>query len=197
MQGVSESHASSEEIAAFIDGSLTETDRTELEAHLEVCAGCRREANEVAQFLRERSSRRRWLVAAPIAAAIVGLLLLYPGSRSPLPDRSVQVERGAEATAQREALLPVEVIAPPEDVPIEPAALAFVWRGLETGTTFRLTLTDDSGRPVWSTEVSDTTVTLPVTVALEDGERYLWYVDALLPDGREASSGVRILSMAP
>jgi len=66
-----------------------------------------------------------------------------------------------------------------------------LWSAVAGEPTYRLTLTDASGQPVWTTTTTDTSITLPPNVILQQRKRYFWYVDALRADGRAASTGVR------
>ena len=59
-----------------------------------------------------------------------------------------------------------------------------------------VTVADAGGDPVWRTETRDTAVVLPPDVSLEPGARYVWFVDALLPDGGSATSGVHRFEIA-
>lgn len=77
------------------------------------------------------------------------------------------------------------------------AGLRFVWRSAGPAATYRLTLTDPSGAPVWTSSAPDTAVVLAETVKLEGGRAYFWYVDALLPDGRSATTGVQQFRTSP
>jgi hypothetical protein len=45
--------------------------------------------------------------------------------------------------------------------------------------------------------VADTTVTLPDSIRLESGVEYRWWVRASLADGRQLSSGMQRLLVAP
>ena len=190
-------HVPSELIAAYVDGALEDHEVREVEDHLSVCVSCRMEAGDVESFIRRRRTSRRWKIAAPAAAAVLaGIIFLGPGafeSGGPPPSNL----RSIQDAAEREAVLSVDVVAPREDEPVPADAFTFVWRSLAEGSAYRLTMTDESGRPVWSAETSDTTATPEADVKVDPDRTYLWYVDALLPDGREATSGVHLLTTRP
>jgi len=60
----------------------------------------------------------------------------------------------------------------------------FRWQGVEAGTKYRFELTDDTGRSLFETEVEATSLKLPDSVALKEGESYTWEVSTRTPDNR-------------
>jgi hypothetical protein len=84
----------------------------------------------------------------------------------------------------------IDVLAP-RDRPVDAAAIVFSWRPVEGASTYRLTVTDSSGAPLFTTATSDTTAAPPAGTTLRRGSSYLWYVDGLTSDGHTVSSGVR------
>ncbi len=67
-------------------------------------------------------------------------------------------------------------------------APVFLWKEVQPGQKYGFELRDKTGRVVYETEVSATSLTLPATVPLAEGTPYTWEVSARLPDGRKYSS---------
>ena len=67
-------------------------------------------------------------------------------------------------------------------------APVFLWKEVQPGQKYGFELRDETGRVVYETEVSATSLKLPATVRLAEGTPYTWEVSARLPDGRKYSS---------
>jgi hypothetical protein len=50
---------------------------------------------------------------------------------------------------------------------------------------------------VWTESTSDTTLAPRAAAKLSRGGSYFWYVDALGPDGRSATTGVQRIQISP
>jgi hypothetical protein len=85
----------------------------------------------------------------------------------------------------------LDVYSPAENAIVSRADLRFIWQKDGPDAMYRFTLSDRSGLPLWQTTTGDTTLAVPDTLALTTGEGYLWYVDVLLPDVQQATTGVR------
>jgi len=187
------SHLEAGDVAAYLDLKLSADDRSRVEVHLAECAECRRELVEVRRVLGNLPRFRRWHLLVPAAAAAAALfVILGPPERDRRP-APVGRERGPRGT-ERAAL--IAVVEPGVGAAVAPGPVVFTWRGVGTGATYRLTVTDERGDVVWSANTADTMATLPARIGLERGRRYAWYLDALLPDGRSVTSGVRAFVVA-
>ena len=182
---------STELLSDRLKGLLSPEDEQALEAHLAECLECRRVATEAALLLGEEARRRKWVVAAPAAAlaaaAALALFVILPAGEHGPPVRDTMrsgSDRGLES------LPAVEITLPVAENSVQPDSVRFVWRRAAPEALYRLAVTDSAGGRVWETTTSDTTAGIPSDLGLEAGRRYFWYVDALLPDGSEASSGV-------
>lgn len=187
-------HLSAAQVAAYLDRVLPAVARERVAAHLVACSECRGEVRAVARALRPRRWTR-WYVVGPAVAAAAASVVIAVG---PSLRRSVPAEptvRGAPA-APAEGIPRLPVVAPPADATVAPDAMTFVWHAAGRDAHYRLTLTEPDGRLAWTNETSDTTLQVPRSIALARGRTYYWYVDALLPDGRSASTGVRRLHTA-
>lgn len=183
-------HFEADTVAAYAEGRMDPDERARFEDHLAICAPCREEMIAVRRIL---DTRRTSLLRSPLllaAAASVVLLVAVPLIR-----HGGENQPGPGAVLHRSfptAGAPVETVAPLNDAEVQGGTpLRFVWRNEEEGSTFRLTLLDEEGNLVWSTNTGDTTVAVPEEIRLDRGGVYFWYVDALSPDGRSATSGPR------
>jgi hypothetical protein len=187
------SHLSSEEVAAYIDGAISGSDREQIESHLADCEECRRELVEVRTALRQFRRTPDWRIIAPAAvaaAAVIALLALPSLLSDPDSARDVRV-RGPDESVRREGVPLIAVVNPLDGSTIEMTeGLVFHWRAPAADASYQLTLGDDAGEVVWTLSTTDTLVTLPESVRLGPGSIYYWYVDALLPDGRSATTEV-------
>jgi hypothetical protein len=177
--------------AAYVDGRLVAEDLAWVEAHLAECDACRLEIVAVRRLLRRRTRRFAWLAVAGLGVAAALLLVLFrpseqDGSRKP-------PLRGGDASVVE---APV-AIDPPANAMISTESIRFTWRGSGAAVSYRLTLTDERGDVVWSTQTTDTAVVISRSVRLGSGRVYYWYVDALLPDGRSTTTGVHRFDVRP
>jgi hypothetical protein len=180
-------HPSSEEVAAYLSNALTANDRATLEAHLAVCAQCRREVTSARRLIRSQGSSTalRWAVPAA-AAAVVAIVLL-----SPLRSGRVETlaKRAAEDAAVSATMPKIRIVSPASGDTVKGDQVVFVWQRVGNEPLYRLTLTDASGHAVWTRDTSDTTVALPTSLSLAKGQSYFWFVDALGADGIALTTG--------
>ncbi len=175
-------HLETGEVASYLDRALAPDEQARVEAHLADCADCRRELIEVSR-LRHARFRSRWWVLGPALAAAAAALLFV--TRSPDTPATEPVLRDGGEPA-----LTIGLVAP-GDSAVSPGSLTFTWRSAAPRASYRLTLSDERGDVVWSATSIDTTQRPPSRVSWRTGRTYFWYVDALLPDGRSVTSGVR------
>jgi hypothetical protein len=188
-------------VERYVAGRLNEPDLSALETHLLTCATCREEVRlgsvvraelgaGAAQTLRPTRLRRGpWLMLGAAAAAAAIFVIARPISR----DGS-----GGPLVRGRDEGMPVIAdVSPAPRAVVSAASLAFVWHPAGTGAQYRLTVTSGQGDVVWTGASADTIQRLPPSARLQIGKSYLWYVDALLPDGAAATSRVRRFTLAP
>jgi Putative zinc-finger len=191
----SRDHLSAADAAAYLDGRLDPADRAHAEAHLADCNECRHELVELRVMLATRGTsdgaavvRRRRRLSVPLGMAAAAVLLITVATT--LRRSNPIVERApSDAGSARLA-----THGPRDGVSSE--RVVFVWASAEPGSSYRLTVTDSAGAPVWSTSTTDTVLALPAATKLLSGRRYHWYVDALVGDGHTITSGVRSFSTA-
>lgn len=184
-------HLSSEEMGAFLANSLSDSERDAVERHLVECAECRSELVQgqraVASAPQSKRLRQsRFVLIGGLAAAAVLLITLMPRDASVRP--GTPVERDASGLTLPAAAR-VEIVSPPVNGELDTSSRMFTWKR-DGSSAYNLTVTDESGRTLWSGSTSDTTITLPADVRLERDTRFFWYVDALRSDGRSITSGV-------
>lgn len=181
-------HPDPEDLAAYLDGRVSDRDGERIEAHAAECPECRREIADVTGTLARLGAARRWRVWAPAAAAaaVLAVLLLGAPRIDDGSDGAVRF-RGPDPAAEPAEIL---ISSPPTDGTVGRDGLAFVWRSTGPDASYQLTLTDGEGAVVWEMETTDTVVSLPDTIDLEPGSAYHWYVDALLRSGWSTTSGV-------
>ncbi|MGH8700005.1 MAG: hypothetical protein ACREVR_02360 [Burkholderiales bacterium] len=77
----------------------------------------------------------------------------------------------------------------------------FRWQEIEAGVKYRFELTDDTGKSLFETDVTGSSLTLSASVQLRVGVAYTWELSARLPDGKRyvsagdfsiATSGLRV-----
>jgi hypothetical protein len=183
-------HLGPETVAAYAEHRLNEVERADVERHFAECSICRQEMVQVVRILRSRSRFRSAGMVTLAAAAVLAVVVLRP----PPPAEPVFTEvRVREAIADDSR---VPVILPDTLVTIGDLPLRFVWRSVEPGARYHFALADESGTRIFSIGSPDTAVVLPDSVRLEEERTYQWLVDALRPDGRAVTSGVRFLRIA-
>jgi len=183
-------HFEADTVAAYAERRLPASERARFEEHLATCASCREELVAICRILVSRRTSRLRTSLHFAAAASVVLLVSVPLIRYGRDDGAglgPAPHRGSPAPG-----VEVETVLPQAESEVPwGAPLRFVWRDIGEGGTFRLTLLDEAGNLVWTVDTGDTTAVAPEHLPLERGGTYFWYVDALSPDGRSATSGPR------
>lgn len=184
-------HLTSEELAAYLDRKAMPEEKARILAHLDACESCREETADLVRLLhrRDRQKARRLVVPLAAAAAVAGVLLVGPSLHQGTgrPEASF---RAPAAASSAEALVRIRVESPASGAIVPPDSVAFAWDAVEEGAVYRLTVTDESGEPLWVHETSTTSLRLPSDVELVPGRKYFWFVDVLLADGSTGSTGV-------
>lgn len=182
-------HLSEAVIAAYLDGGLDAEEAHQVRLHLDACDECRAEIVDVQATLEHLSRRSRRRIPTLVAAAVAGLLLI--GGPIILSSDQEPTLRGPDGAATLTNELIITTISPGAGEVVPFGELRLSWRSTNSGALYVVTLTDEGGDPLWTTETRDTLVSVPASVVLEPGGTVLWYVDALLADGRSATSGVQ------
>jgi hypothetical protein len=178
-------HLSSDELAAMVDGGLPATRRAFVSAHLAVCRECRSELALVTRIVEtappRRPASRPWVPLSLGIAAATALLFVSLPLRHRHPGSTADVRSTVlSATA-------ISVIAPTAGSSVGATAVRFSWHAVPGVSTYRLFITDSAGVPVRTLPTTDTTVNQFSPPLVEAGS-YFWYVDALRVDGSSISS---------
>jgi hypothetical protein len=184
-------HLTDEDLAAWLDGTLTGAARTRAEQHLIACDECRNVVVQAGGTLVSRKRTRAWPWAGVGLAAAAALVILVV-SRGPTSFTTTDSLERAHAPVT-EDVPRFEARAPETRSAIARDSLAFAWEGEPEGTVYQLTISDERGGVVFTTRTTDSTFVLPrdSATALVRGQVYYWLVEALLPDLRSATTAVR------
>lgn len=170
-------------IASYLDRRMSDIERERFENHLAECPECRQAVIEAESLLkRVRPTWRVNKVVALIAAVLV--LVAVDLKVQQRDDLSAPTTTRATSTADS------GLIAYGPSGEVTRSGLRFVWSPLAGAISYKILLVDASSLPVWSAAATDTSISLPATVALRTGENYLWVVDALASDGTTHSTGL-------
>ena len=186
----SSAHLTSEEIAAYVDDTLSEADCARVKSHLADCAACREEIVSVSRLVEAAPRSRRRFVAFSAIAAVAAVMLVFlvrPSNDSGLTTGGRL--RGPQHPAISEGVTAVRAIAPVGEQTSN-AGIVFAWHPLSPSAAYHLTLTDDQGGKLWVAPTNDTTLQLPKGISLLPRRSYYWYADVLQEDGSTATTGI-------
>jgi hypothetical protein len=173
-------HLDSGAVAAYLDRTLSPSDRARVEAHALECEQCRRELIEVTRLLRARPHPRQWYLPLGVAAAAALVLFVL----WPRPGEEPLGSPGYREPAVTTTVSPV-VIAPRG---VSDAARSLVWTAVPHADRYRLAVFDGTGQVLWESQTSDTTAPLPDSLRLHTGTSYFWKVEAQTSWNRWVSS---------
>ncbi len=184
-----------EDVAAYLDGRLSDEARERVESVLAGSAEARAELVEASRLIatipvRQTQPKRPWVLVSAVAAAAVLALVMGPSLSQKPATQQIATERRAPVSPGSG----IRTLSPEDGALIgwsgARADVRFTWAAVP-GATYQLTVTDAEGRTVWQADTTDTTLVLPQTVELSGPASYYWNVDALAPDGSSATTGVR------
>lgn len=194
-----------ETVAALTSGSLDAGDRRAALAHLSECSLCRSAVSSIVRALATRdlgrampaSSQPLWRRVVPIAlpaAAAATIVLVFAMPQD--TDRLRESSRVPLLTVPIESLPPHRAptillgSAPVPTSPLGsvPAVYELRWGAVDGADRYRVTVFDEIGSVVFETELDGLMATLPDSVGLVPGERYLWKVEARLEFDRWTAS---------
>ncbi|HUE95411.1 MAG TPA: zf-HC2 domain-containing protein [Longimicrobiaceae bacterium] len=177
-------------VAAYLENACEVEERRRVEEHLAACAECTAELVGLDDTIRALSTRKRGRVAIPlvafgVAAGIGALIVLRPPDvPAPLPSEVPPIVQ----RSRPEARSSIEVLEPAPGAIVAEGEVVLRWAPIEVEARYLVTVTTSDGDSVWALLTPDSAAAIPVP--LDPGGEYLWYVDALLPGGSTASSGV-------
>jgi hypothetical protein len=191
-------HPSAGDVSAYLEGTLSQTVRMQLQAHLAECAECREEMVELSRMLRMQPQQRpvvRWAVGLGIAATLALMVGRLPGGPGTTPSGtpSAPLERGLSTEEDGQ----ISVWSPTAGASLRRDSLVLAWSPAGgSDVRYRTTVSDSSGRVLWTASTPDTILRVPPSLFLPGGRTYYWYTDALLSDGRSLTTGVQEFRMA-
>jgi anti-sigma factor RsiW len=184
-------HLDAAMMAAYLEGASDPGERSRVEAHLAECSECCAELIALDQTIRTLPARKRGRVVIPIvalgaAAAISALIVLRPADRpAELPAEAPPIVQRSQPAARSS----IAILAPAPGATVEAGEVVLRWAPIEAQARYLVTVTTSEGDSVWALLTPDSAAA--ISVALDPGGEYLWYVDALLPGGGTASSGIQ------
>jgi hypothetical protein len=181
-------HLTDSEMARYLDRRVSLEERDRIEDHLASCAECREHALGTQQVLRR--ARRPRMVATGSVLAAAAVVLIWIAGVEPAKDRSAQQLRGV--ASNNTGLI---AYGPTGDAKRQ--SLRFVWGSAPGAASYRLSVTAADGAQVWSQSGVDTVASLPRSINLRAGAKYMWVADAVLRDGSTRSTGLREFSLIP
>lgn len=191
-------HLDAGRMAAYLERACDAAERSRIEAHLAECADCCQELVAVDETLRTYPGGRRGRVTIPIvalaAAAVLAVLIVFRPSGEGGPGQST-VQAPILQRSEPEKRTSIAIRGPEAGEVVEARDVILRWAFLEPDARYLVTVTTADGDSVWAIMTADTSSQIPID--LEAGGEYLWYVDALLPDGSSASSGIHHFRVSP
>jgi len=188
-------HVDSKLLAAYLDRTLTDSISSDVEQHLAGCPQCRADLLDVTRVIRAHRARTRvrpFVYLTGVAAAVVLIVVAVVGTGSRPTGEATDIVRGSTD----EGVLRLSVQTPMDgDIVTNPGAV-LRWASAGASVFYRVTVTDIEGDEVWSGMTGDSSIALSDVQGLARAGRYFWFVDALLPDGRSATTGVHQFEVA-
>lgn len=186
---------SPEQIAAFIDGRVSNEERALIEAHLADNPAARAELVDAARIVAKapgrRASRMRFApIAAIAAAAVFAIVLLKPGS-----SETRSAPQPAERRGVTEQARAIEMVSPLEGGTLDSHG-AFTWHAVDGGS-YTIFVLDEAGKTIFQGSIIDTVQPMPAALLKNGAGRYYWSVDALMSDGSSVTSGAREFVVNP
>jgi len=203
-------HLNESDIAGFLDGDWSRHEQARIERHLEECAACREAVVDVRRIAaaydpastelpRLKNSAGRtgrnpkwvWAVAGTALAASLTFVILNRASDEGAALQSGVRSREPSGYGSRPDLV---IASPADDAKISGDSILFQWKG-RGQSSYRMTILDETGAPVFSRDTPDTIVVVSTSPVLAPGHSYFWRVD-VISDGVVATSPIRTFRVA-
>lgn len=171
-EGTFGQHLEESEVAAYVDGAVSDDALAQFQAHLATCAECRAEIAEVLRITASlpsprRVPRRLRIPAAAAAAAAVVVLLAWP--RAPNEIAPLHREAAVTTTVAPRPLMPLGTVD---------SVTAFVWSSVPFADNYRVRAFNNEGTVIWERITVDTAAPRPGAGILQAGPSYYWRVEA-------------------
>ena len=146
---------------------------------------------------KDRERRRRGtLVLAPLLL-LTGVVVVVFVGRPSVPDPVDGLESGIVRSAPTVEQRSIAVTVPAPGGTVSRTDSVFAWRPVAANATYRVRILTTAGEEVLRAETVDSTVIVDVGRLTPAGLRYYWVVDAILEDGRTATSGMNEVHVMP
>jgi Putative zinc-finger len=206
-----------EQLAAYLDGHVSEQQRQSLERHLADCAYClksvagamadrRHAAPATPAWLRQKAQaqvgeaksknwRWAWVLAPALACLLVAVVLLETPRRTVMPPTAVATSPVAQtgdavpgATRNLQSgTEQLRLLAPASGALLESNRLRFEWSATPNATSYRIRITTADGALVWEARSEQPSAQAPSGLKIAPGSYFAW-VTAYIDDGRELQS---------
>ena len=182
-------HLGPQLMASYLENACEANARSQVEAHLAECTDCCEELVALDETIRTLPTRRRGrlllpLVAMGAAALLAGLIVFRPSDQRTGPSNATPIVQ----RSQPEERSSIAILRPESGAVVEAREIVLRWAPIEPEARYLITVTTSEGDSVWALMTPDTEAA--ISVALDPGGEYLWYVDALLPGGGTATSDI-------
>jgi hypothetical protein len=189
---------SDEQLAAYVDGEIDADAAADVATHALYCSECRALIADVLDAAPVPAAPRRLRRLAPAltAAAAAAVVLFFVARPAVVFDAREPVLR-VPSELQSEDAPRLAPLAPAEASVLVPDGLDFAWQDAGAGTTYRFTLSDETGTVVWSERTEHASLRVPseIGAALMSDRTYYWRVEALLPSLATATTPLRSFTM--
>jgi hypothetical protein len=189
-------------LAALVEGTVSDTERGPMLAHVAACEWCRSSVASLSRALADpdiatefrratrsapQISRRLVMLGLPLAAAAVALFFIRPEMGNEIPTE-LNPHRASSTGSRAVPRL------------ISPAGLvegvsALEWSAVPGADRYRVELFSNDGSVLFEKLVADTIALLPDSVALSPGNTYHWRVEARTGFDRWTPSGLVEISI--
>lgn len=193
---IDDKRLSAAELAAFIDGRLQGAELERVQGYLADHPEARQEliaASRIVGSAPVRASQtiRRWAVPGIGLAAAAALLVVTQLRPNPKPEH-ISTER-REAVEQTDR---IDLVSPANGEQLFAGPMVFSWHRYD-GASYRLVISDATGRVLHEETTSDTLVSISPSVLKGTSGRLYWTIDALANNGSSLTSGVSEFKVLP
>jgi len=206
-------HIETDTLILFLDDKLSSNKRAEVQTHLAVCAQCTEELADIYKLqnslkyihapiidkdmktkvenivknnseTNNRKSNKTSLKLALTGAFTVLIITLYVFvfNNNTIKYREInKVENAIIIEPQNEALL-------------TPNELNFKWEKIKNSAAYHFILFKENGKLFWENIYKANSLTLPSSLKMEIGKKYLWRVEIIFPDNSKKRSKLYVFT---
>ena len=195
--------ADDHEVAAYVDGTLSDADRIRLESHFADCERClkligilchlRDGTTASAALIAQpqpavQPTRKKWPGLLPGLAAAAALVLAFAVLLDPAQEKAAVNSEEPRATRSTPGAPALEVLAPAPGAVISAGNLVIRWTPVPGSSYYVVRIVTDTGQLVSEHRVTGTEWSPASDVKLESGREYFVRVDAHPADLNSVSS---------